>query len=523
MLTLRIEREFMEVEKESFFGKRKISLVEIMEGIRQASTDRTISGLILEINYCGLGFAQIQELREEIRNFRSSGKSVHAVITAPGNREYYLASSADRIYYSPNALFTITGLSANVYFFKSLMAKVGIRFESISHGKYKSAFESFTREGISDEARENLTAIVKDLNEQFLTDISQERKLSPEALDAVLKGGGITPEEARALNFIDEISYYDAALEAIDKKLVTVKFGRYIDERKRDLSWGRKPAIAVIHVGGNIVRGGSSNSALGASTGDRTYEEMLTRSFSDESVAALVIRVSSGGGSAIASDLMQRRLIQLQNKFRKPVVFSFGDIAASGGYYIACTENTIIADRGSITGSIGVISGKLTLRELYEKLGVSKETIKMSDLADIYSESKDLTPEERAVIQKGVDYIYDQFTGKVMEYRGIPAERIPAVAEGRVFTGSQALPKGLVDRMGGLVTAIELAAEKGAISREYELQILPDQDSILSGMLESDDLKAVKEMIRPLIRNYDMTRFGNERALYIMPYRLEIE
>jgi protease-4 len=403
------------------------------------------------------------------------------------------------------------------------MAKVGVRFDSISHGKYKSAFESFTRDGISDEARENLTAIVKDLNDQFITDISRERKLSGEALDAVFEKGGITPEEAKELKFIDEISYYDAALEDIDRNLITVKFGRYISESKKDYSWGRRAAIAVIHVGGNIVQGGSSTSAIGASIGDRTYEEMLTRCFSDESVAAIVIRVSSGGGSAIASDLMQRRLIQLQEKYRKPVVFSFGDMAASGGYYIACTENTIIANRGTITGSIGVISGKLTLRELYEKLGVSKETIKMNDLADIYSESKDLTPKERAIIQKGVDYIYDQFTGKVMEYRRIPEEKIPDVAEGRVFTGSQAAAKGLVDRMGGLMTAIELAAEKAGIRGEYDLQILPDQDSILSGMLESDDMKAMKEMIRPLIRNYDMTRYGNERALYIMPYSLEIE
>ena len=523
LLGIRLDRDFLEIEREGFLGKTKVSYIEILNGIREAAGDSAIDGIIMEIDYSGLGFAQIQELRQEIINFRKSGKKVYCVIAGPGNKEYYLAAASDRIYYTPNSLFSLTGLKASVYFFKGLMAKLGISFEAIRHGKYKSVFESFTREHLSPEARENLVSLLKDLNDQFVSDIAFDRKISVSEVETLFDKGGVSPEEAVKMGFIDKISYYDDALKDIAERTTVVRFNHYISEKEKDYSWGAMPAIAVIHAGGSIVRGKSSGSAFNESLGDDTYSEMLTSAFKDRNVKAIVIRVSTGGGSALASDFMQRKLVELQKQYKKPVVFSFGNMAASGGYYIACTGNPILANPGTLTGSIGVISGKLTLKELYEKLGINKDTVKMSELADIMSESKDLTDRERALIQKDVDYIYDQFTGKVVQFRGIPENKIPDIAEGRVFSGKQASKNGLVDRTGGLIAAIELAGEKAGLSHGYELRILPDREFLLSELLESEDMKVMAETIRPLIRNSEVLKYKNERTLYYMPYRIEIE
>jgi protease-4 len=249
---------------------------------------------------------------------------------------------------------------------------------------------------------------------------------------------------------------------------------------------------------------------------------MLEQVFTDNSVAAVVIRISSGGGSALASDFMQAGLVSLQKKYPKPVVFSFGDVAASGGYYIACAEGEIMANPGTLTGSIGVIAGKLTLEEFYAKIGVSKETIKVNEMDDIFSESRQLTPKEREVIQKDVEFIYDRFTGKVVEFRNIPKEKIPDTAEGRVFTGNQAANNGLVDKLGGFVASVELAAKKAEIS-DYEIKELPNRKFNLAGLFESEDVIALKESLEPIIKNYELLKLRGERALLLVPYNIEIK
>lgn len=225
----------------------------------------------------------------------------------------------------------------------------------------------------------------------------------------------------------------------------------------------------------------------------------------------------------MASDFMQAGLIKLHKKYPKPIVFSFGSAAASGGYYIACANGEIVTNRGTLTGSIGVIAGKLTLKQLYEKIGISKETIKTNEMDDIFSESRELSAKERAVIQKEVEFIYDRFTGNVMEYRNIPKSEIADVAEGRVFTGNQAVQNGLADRTGGLAAAIALAKERAGIKRDYVIKELPDRGFALTQLFTNDDARYIQEVLSPFMRNINMVPLADERALLMLPYDIEIK
>lgn len=522
ILRLNLNRNLKETERERIMGDKLLSFSDIALGLRKASNDDDIEGLIINLSGAGISFAKAQELRGEIKNLRANGKTVVAVLSGHSNTDYYIAAAADTIYYAPNSMFGITGLTANVYFMKELMAKVGVSFDVIKHGKYKSVYESFTRDGMSPEARENLVSLVTDLNAQFISDIKTDRNISDKTMRELFEQGVITPQEAKRLGFIDEAVYFDAQ-EAVGHNALW-NLNRYISEKKTNSSWGPPTAIAIVHVDGTILSGGGSSiPMIGEATSDSAYLKMIESVFADPTVAAVVIRISSGGGSAAASDFMQTGLLKLHKRYPKPVVFSFGDTAASGGYYIACANGDIVTNPGTLTGSIGVVAGKLTLAQLYEKLGITKETIKSNEMDDIFSESKELTAKERAVIQKEVEFIYDQFTGNVMQFRNIPKSEIANVAEGRVFTGNQALQNRLADRQGGLVTAIALAKERAGIKGDVVIKELPDRSFALTQLFESDDIRRIEQALSPLMRNINMLPLSNERALLMLPYDIEIK
>lgn len=506
------------------FGPDKSSFYYLIRGLRRASDDNTINALVIDIDNSSFGFAQMQEIRNEIERFRGKGKQVYALMSYPGNSEYYLASSADKIYFTPNSTFTITGLSMQVYFIKGLMDKAGVKFESVSRGKYKSFNEPFTRENMSKDARENMEEVLSDLNEQYIEGIMKGRNLSREDINSAFDAGFYTPETAKEKGFIDEVIHRDDALISFSEKASIVKFKNYIEESDIVREWGPAPAIAVVYVKGNIVSGQGKDSRFSSSTGDYDYRDSLTKAFTDPSVQAVVIRVDSGGGSASASDYMWNYLLLMKKKHPKPVVFSFGNTAASGGYYIACTGDKIYASRGTITGSIGVISGKISMKELYGKLGINKETIKLSEFADAFNESRDLTDKEKALFQKGVDFIYDRFTGRVMEGRKISKDTIPQIAEGKVHTGTSALQNRLTDETGGLMAAIEYAKSLSIEGDRYEILQLPDRHGVLRDVIQSSDLLSPFDDLGILVRSAEKySQFENERVLYLDPYIIEVK
>jgi protease IV len=527
-LKIILNRPLNEARIESLFGKDEIIFYDLVKAIETAGKDTSVSGIILQIDSADMGFAQIQELREQIRQFRKKNKMIYAVLNVQGNKEYYLAAACDKIYYMPANVFAITGLMAEVFFFKGGLDKIGIKFESVSKGAYKSFPEPYTREHMSHEFKENMTVLISDLNNQYLDDIIYDRKISREKINELFNRGFLNPKEAMASGFIDEVEYpIDAEKKIVESAgtlELTVSLDDYIRERTIENYWGPKSEIAVIYVSGSIIHGESKGSDIvsAKTIGDETYYKALLEAFKDFRIKAVVIRVDSGGGSALASELMWHYLVRLKKEYKKPVIFSFGNVAASGGYYIACTGDHIFANTGSVTGSIGVVTGKLSLKELYSKLGINKDTIKMSEFADIFSEAKDMTAEERKVIEQGVEYVYNSFTEKVAAARHIEKDRVDKVAEGRVFTGSQAKNSGLVDSFGGLLAAIEMARKISNINDDYNIRHLPETSAPLMEFLGLKSTGFQFPGSAAFFQLFDLMEFKDENFLYYCPYKIVI-
>ncbi|MGB4268666.1 MAG: signal peptide peptidase SppA [Spirochaetota bacterium] len=529
-LSIVLRDQVKEVKDKGLFEPSKASFFEIVRSLREAMYDESIAGILIQIDAPALNFAQAQELQEEIKRCKQRGKPVYCILASMGNVEYYIASSASKIYYVPNQPFGITGLKAEVYFFKGLFDKVGVKFEEVKKGQYKSFGESFTRQQMSDAARENIISLLKDLNQQYIQDIALGRNISVQKVEQCIAGGWLTPQQAQSMGFIDEIARPYEVLQRLGVERYGLSYlvtcDSYIEEKMFVYDWGQKPKIAVIYVEGNIIRGEAKEDGFlsPAMIGDSNYQKYLERVFADKDVKAVVIRINSGGGSAIASDLMWHTLVAMKKRYKKPVVISFGNIAASGGYYIACTNDTIFTSKATITGSIGVIFGKFNVEELYSKLGINKETIKMSEFADIFSESRAFTEKEKQLIQKSVDFTYNEFVQKVETGRNIPLESIPSVAEGKVFTGAQALQNGLADKEGGLIAAISYAATLAHIKGEFQVVQLPQKDIDLRKLLKGTSFQAsLLGVLQYVINALALETLSHEEVLLLYPYDIVIK
>jgi len=523
-ITLKINGNYAaERDFSGIFTRREATFQDLVRGIEKAGNDPTISGFIIEIDSAEFGMAQLEEIRTLLNRTRSNGKKVYSVLNNTGNREYFLAAVSDKIFLAPNNTFKISGLTVKAYFLKGLLDKGGVKFESFSKGNYKSYSEMFTRKDMSTYARENLTTLLADLNEQFISGITEGRKLSRSAIEELFKKGFYTPAEAKEKGFIDDVMYANEAVDSLQKKATTIQFTDYLNEEDAAAAWGTIPAIAVINVTGSIVSGSGGKSSISGSTGDDDYQRSIDAAFGDQSVKAVVIRIDSGGGSASASDFMWNALSSAKKKNPKPVVFSFGNTAASGGYYIACTGDPIFAGKGTVTGSIGVVAGKVSAEDLYAKIGISTETIKMSEFADIFSESRSLTENEKDLFQKEITFIYDRFTGKVLEGRNITGKEIPEIAEGRIHTGSAARGNKLVNETGGLIAAIEYARARGNLDSEFRIINLPENGSIFRGILGDSETLSIFKYMKFIVQNVEKYKMLEERTLYIQPYTIEIE
>jgi len=525
-----------EVPTRRKLGEQQPVFFDALDAIAKAAEAPTVTALLLVIDSPRLGFARVQELRSEIAKFRETGGKVYAVLVAPGNAAYYLASAADRVYFNPAETFMLTGLSAQVYFLRELLDKIGIKFESVRKGRYKFFNEAFTSSVMSRDYRESLIDLLTNLNGQYAGGIASSRRMEPAAVENMFRRVMVSPPEALAAGFVDELLYPGQAEKDVVRRngghSRVVGYREFLGRERRQYQWGYVPQIAVIHVEGSIIRGKSGDGGMFSpdATGDDTYRRLLDEALSDNTVAGAVIRVNSGGGSAVASDLMRHYLMETKGRHRRPVVFSFGNTAASGGYYIACTGDGIFASPGTITGSIGVISGRPSLKRLYEKIGVNKETVKLDELADIFTEARDMTDREREIFQRTVDQIYERFTGVVTEGRKIDKARIPDVAEGRVWTGAQAKERKLVDEMGSLMRAVEHVRGLAGITGQYAVRHLPHRKvplgAELFSLMDSRSGAVLPETIRKAVaglRELELLYDRSEAALYLYPYRIVIE
>jgi protease-4 len=430
----------------------------------------------LELPYWG----KLQEMRDAVLDFRKSGKQAIAFLEYGGDREYYLATAANRVYLLPTSPLDVTGVASYELFLRGLLDKVGATPDFVAIGAYKTAPNQLTERKMTPAHREMTESLTREAFEQLVKGIAEGRKKDPGEVRRMLDSGPFAPEDALRLGLIDELAYEDQLDDHVPALHVDARDNRHVDagayRRVRPASIGIHPKsrIAVLYAVGAIVSGrGGFDPLNGVSVGSETLVEQIRRIRNDDSIKAFVLRIDSPGGSAVASDVIWRELaITRDQKPSRPLVVSMSDLAASGGYYIAMAGQTIVAQPGTLTGSIGIYSGKMALAGAAAKLGITTETVKEGANADIYSPFAPFSPAQRDKLLEFMQSFYDGFVEKVAASRHSTPEQIDAVAQGRVWTGAQAKEKGLVDALGGLETAIALAKERAKIPAGEDVEVV---------------------------------------------------
>jgi protease-4 len=479
-LEIKLADEIVEGRPDStfFLPKGRLDIKTVLDALAKAKEDRKIVGLALKIRQARLGWARLQDIRDAVVNFKSSGKPVIAFMESGGNREYFLASAGSVICLVPSANLDLTGLSAEVLFFKGSLDRLGVKPDLARVGEYKSAVEMFTRDAMSPAYREELTVLLDDLYAQFIKAIADGRGLDAEATRRLVDGGPFTAWEAMDAKLVDKLAYEDE-MEKIFEELVKSRLKKLpLDRYKiresffRRIFRRRRPRIALIHVVGTIASGENRRSPDQRSiVGSETLSVLIRAARENRNVKAIVLRVNSPGGSALASDVIWREVIVTREK--KPVIVSFGDVAASGGYYIAAAADSIVAEPATVTGSIGVIGGKFVIRELLDKLGIKHESITRGAHAGFYSMYTPYSDEERQRLDKQIrDFYYREFIKKVATGRNMDDAEVEKIAQGRVWSGHQGKNLGLIDELGGLDRAIEIAKAKAGIPAEKKVSVV---------------------------------------------------
>ena len=489
---------------ENPFGPRGRLLRDYTASLRKAAQDPDVKAVLLRLQQPSLGLAKVQELRSAIEEVKTAKKRVYCYLEACGNADYLIACSSDRICAAPGGMVMLTGLRAEVTFFKGLLDWAGIKADFLHFGKHKSAAEPFTSDAMSEENRQVLNELLDDLYGQFVGVIAKGRKLPEQKVKEAIDFGPYCAKDARIHSLVDDVAYFDQFLEAMGKdlggKVELVKDYHHLGSKGPDLSEFNiftffaalkprpdipatdRPKIVILYASGMILMGESPLFAGGAVTA-----EAMSKAFrqirENPTVRAVVLRVDSPGGSALVSDLIWRE-VERTRKAGKPVVASMSDVAASGGYYIAMGADAIVAEPSTITGSIGVVGGKLVLRGLYDKIGLKREVLSRGRNAGLFSDYTAFSDHERARVNALMSDIYDDFVHKAALGRNIPHERMRELATGRVWTGRAALALGLVDRLGGLREAFDLAAEKAGLQgKDVQPVILPREKSVLEALM----------------------------------------
>jgi protease-4 len=517
-----------------FSSHGKIGLTDVVNAIESAKTDDNIKGISILNDESSLGLAQYKDLRNALESFKKSGKFVWAYANTYSQKEYYLNSVANTIYMNPAGDLDFKGLSSEVMFFKDFQEKSGIHMEVIRHGKYKSAVEPFLENKMSDANREQITALLNSIWATIVTDISKSRNIPVSKLNEVANGLlARTPEMAKKQHLIDIIAYEDVYHNAIKKALKVTGDDDYNKISIADytqnyvttaLTNTATDQIAIIYAQGEIASGEGDVNQIGEGSMRRSLKEARE----DEDVKAIVLRVDSPGGSALTSDLIWRE-IEITKKV-KPVVVSMGNYAASGGYYIACNANKIFAENNTITGSIGVFGVLPNFSPLANKLGINTEQVETHDNSANYSPFVPVDEKFKAFTLESVENIYNTFVSHVAEGRKMTFAQVDAIAQGRVWSGSEALKIGLVDKIGGLNDAIAEAAKIAKI-KSYSTQNYPEYkknlNDLLSGLPFAHSKEAfIKEEIGE--ENYLLIEHIKrlqklKGAQAIMPYSINIK
>lgn len=468
------------------FSEGGIGLIQLKDAIRHASDDDKISGILLEAPFILAGYAAVDDIRAELDNFRASGKFLYSYSELYTEGGYYLASVSDSVFLNPDqSIFEFDGINLERTFLKRMFDKLGIEAYVFKTGDFKDAFEPFTEEKMNPRAKEHLEQLINALYGNILKNVARSRNMEVEEVARISKGAlAIGAEDALDLGLVDVLAYRDEVYDILrqktglerDAKLKMVSYGRY---RK---SYADKPTsknrIAVIMADGEII-GGKGESGM---VGSERFAEEISKARKDSKIKAIVLRVNSPGGGALASDIIWRE-IELAAA-EKPVIASMGDVAASGGYYLAMACDTIVVQPNTITGSIGVTAFMFNVEKLMaDKIGLTTDQVKTGDNSDLYSMSRPKTPQQIQMLQMRTNEAYASFLEKAAKGRNMSVEQLEPLAGGRVWTGEQALQLGLADLFGDLDKAIEIAAEKAGISGDFRLRYYPVQKDPIEELL----------------------------------------
>lgn len=459
----------------SLFGGGATALSTITTQIDRAAKSRDIRAIYLRIRNVSIGQGHADELRAALVEFREeTGKPIICHLMNADMREYYIASVADSVFMEPMGHLNITGYMANAAYFGRMFNKIGLEPQLVRVGEYKAATEAFTDSSLSDEYRSQLESILDDRYVRWIDAVSQSRGIAKDDVEILVNRGVFTAQDAVVHGLIDATRYSDEAKDIVKDMR---RGGHMVNLARRPIhneQWGPRPRIAVIFASGDMVTGKSDADIITGSSrmGAETIAQALKTAREDERIVAVVFRIESPGGYALAADIIWREAQKLAES-KKPFIVSIANVAASGGYYIAAPADTIVSNPSAIVGSIGIFSGKVSADELFTKIGVDVEIVQRGENAAFYSVFRPFTGEQLALLQDDVDQGYAAFVDRVSQGRGMTAEEVDSVGRGRVFTGALGVEAGLVDVQGGLNTAILIAMEMAKIDGTTELVVYP--------------------------------------------------
>jgi protease IV len=520
-LVLRIDGDLNETEPGGVLGQffeAAPTVRGMVELLRKAKVDRRVSSIIVKPTGTASLWGKVQEVRDAITDFRRSGKQAIGFMEYGGEQEFYLASACDKVFLVPSATLDLTGIASYELFFRGTLDKIGAYPDAMHIGEYKTYSNTFTEHTYTPAHREMAESLNNDLYEQLIRGIADGRHKTEAEVKSLIDHGPYLPEDALHAGLIDDIAYEDelgSKVKLSTGKVNLLEMNDYRQVSPASLGLGRGPKIAVVYAAGLIASGKSNYDTPGEQiVGSETLAEYLRKARGDNSIKAIVLRVDSPGGSAIASDVIWREVLLTKNQ--KPVIASMSDVAASGGYYITMPANAIVAEPSTLTGSIGVVLTKFVIDGTLKKLGINMEGVSKGRFADMYSPVRPFSPEERARMAENMQATYDTFVEKAAQGRNTTPEKIDAIGQGRVWTGRQAKQIGLVDELGGLDRALALAKQRAKIPQdsEVELVIYPpkktfydivrnpfgssDRSAALASLLGFSDPRMIQTLAAPL-------------------------
>jgi protease IV len=533
------------------FGDMKPTLARMVERLDAAAADKDVAAVLLKIDDLEIGSAKVYELRAAIARLRKAHKPVYAQLTTADSRQYMLAAACDRVVMPPSGVLVIPGVRMEITFFKGLLDKLGLQFDVLKMGKYKGAAEPFTRKEMSKPLHESYEALVEDNYHNLLHVIAADRHLKDYEVKTYVDRGLFTAPDAKKAGLIDDVLYADQLEDVIKKELNGKKVEIVKDYKKHKIdadfsglggmmklieiftggkpagAVSKKPKIAVVYAVGPIMEGKGDGGVFGSSViGSTTMVAAIKKAAENPKVVAIVLRIDSPGGSAVASDLIWRETVRAN----KPVIASMSDVAGSGGYYIAMGAKKIYAAPTTLTGSIGVIGGKMVTRGLYDKIGLNSEVISRGANAGAMSSKQPFSPGERKVWMELLDDTYHQFVSKAAEGRKMKYEHLESLAQGRVYTGTTAKKLGLIDELGTLQDAIGAAKVAAGLKADADVDLLtlPEAKTIFEQLfgdqsVTTDTESLLSEGIRLLQQSRMLRQMLSQHILTWMPFDVQVK